>query len=74
MGLGPALCVAHQVLAEHVQAYDSSGSYQHWWRCPVCYTTDLGYTGLGDNIPWKLYENNMKFWKFVDGKDPGHDI
>ena len=70
MGLGPALCVEHQVLAvKHVMESD-----RFIWRCPVCHTTDLGYTGLGDNIPWKLYENNMKFWKFVDGKDPEHDI
>jgi hypothetical protein len=66
MGLGPALCIEHQVLAEHnTDIYSREWS----WRCPVCHTTKLGNTGLGD-IPWKLYEDNMKFWKFVDGKDP----
>ena len=70
MGLGPALCLDDQVLAEkHIL---ESGRFV--WRCPICHSTKLGSTGLGDNIPWKLYEDNLKFWKFVDGKDPGHDI
>lgn len=67
MGLGPALCLTDQVLGEHVQDENN----QWYWRCPVCYTTKLGSTGIMfERAQMKQWADNLKFWKFVDGKDP----
>lgn len=79
MGLGPSICRRCEVIAEHrsIPRLVSLNSGHIVRRnvsmshCPVCGDEDSAnfYNAqfCGDT---KVYDDNLKFWKFANGQDP----
>jgi hypothetical protein len=67
MGLGPPVCLHCRVVGELTdKAVNGSG-----WRCPICHDRNLaGYYFEFDTIAKKELDDNEKFWRFTQGKDP----
>lgn len=62
MGLGPPVCQRCQVIAHYTE--------ERRWHCRYCGEKNPTASAGMDARQWKQFDQNEKFYKFMEGKNP----